>query len=147
MSILKHRVRWALRRVPILDDTNRGFWTAGRHDVLRLHRCPSCGFWVYPPRPICPKCWQRDLPWEATSGRATLFSFTVNRKPWNPEVDVPYVIGIVELAEQPGLTMTTNIVNCSLEELCIGMPLRVIFEQQDGHFIPLFEPDRFGHTP
>ena len=43
--------------------------------------------------------------------------------------------------------MTTNIVDCPVERLSIGMPLQVVFEQQGEHFIPLFEPDRFGHTP
>ena len=137
----------ALRRVPILDESNRGFWTAGRDNVLRIRRCPSCGFWVHPPRPICPRCWQRDIPWEPTSGKAVLYSFTVNRKAWNPEVEVPYVIGLVELVEQPGLRMATNIVGCVVEDLSIGMPLQVAFQQQGEHFIPLFEPDRFGHTP
>ena len=136
-----------LRRVPTLDESNRGFWTAGRDGTLRLRRCGSCGFWVHPPRPICPKCWHRDLPWEATSGTAALYSYTVNRKPWNPDVDVPYVVGMVEMPEQVGLRLTTNIVRCAVADLYIGMPLRVVFEQQGEHFIPLFEPDKFGHMP
>jgi uncharacterized OB-fold protein len=135
------------RRVPILHELNRGFWTAGHDGALRLRHCADCGYWVYPPRPICPKCWGRDLPWDATSGSATLYSYTVNHKAWNPEVAVPYVIGMVELPEQEGLRMTTNIVNCAADDLSIGMRLRVVFEQQGEHFVPLFEPDKFGHTP
>ena len=60
---------------------------------------------------------------------------------------MPYVIAMVELTEQAGLRLTTNIVNCAAEDLSIGMPLRVIFEQQGEHFVPLFEPGTFGHTP
>lgn len=137
----------SLRRVPILDGSNRGFWTAGRDGCLRLRRCASCGFWVHPPRPACPKCWHRDLPWEPTAGKATLYTFTVNRKAWNPDVALPYALGIVELPEQAGLRLTTNIINCDVDDLVVGMPLQVVFEQQGEHFIPLFEPDRFGHTP
>ena len=136
-----------LRRVPILDELNRGFWTAGRESELRLRRCPDCRYWVYPPRPICPRCWQRDLPWEATSGRATLYTYTVNYKVWNPDVRVPYVIGMVELIEQAGLRLSTNIVNCDVDDMYIGMPLHVTFEQQGEHFVPLFQPDIIGHTP
>lgn len=60
---------------------------------------------------------------------------------------VPYVIGMVELPEQVGLRLTTNVVNCAAEDLYIGMPLRVTFEQQGEHFVPLFEPDTIGRTP
>jgi uncharacterized OB-fold protein len=136
-----------LRRVPVLDGHNRGFWTAGRDGVLRLRRCHDCGHWAHPPKPICPKCRQRDLRWEATSGRATLFSYTLNHKAWNPDVPVPYALGIVELPEQAGLRMTSNIVNCAATDLAIGLPLRVTFEQQEDWFIPLFEPDADASGP
>jgi uncharacterized OB-fold protein len=136
-----------LRRVPILHELNRGFWTGGGDGELRLRRCPSCRYWVHPPRPICPRCWWRDIPWEATSGKATLYTYTVNHKSWNPDVEVPYVIGMVELPEQAGLRLTTNIVNCPAGDLHIGMPLRVVFEQQGEHFVPLFEPDSIGQMP
>jgi uncharacterized protein len=136
-----------LRRIPTLHELNRGFWTAGHDNTLRLRHCAHCGYWVHPPRPICPRCWGRELPWDATSGRATLYSYTINRKAWNPEVTVPYVIGMVELPEQAGLRMTTNIVHCDPDDVHIGMALRVVFEQHGEHFVPLFEPDKFGHTP
>jgi uncharacterized protein len=136
-----------LRRVPALDEHNRGFWTAGFDHVLRLRRCQDCGFWVHPPSPVCPRCSRRNLQWEATSGQATLFTYTRNHKAWNPEVPVPYVIGIVELPEQDGLRLTSNIVHCAEGELSIGMPLRVTFEEQGEHFIPLFEPDVRAYVP
>jgi uncharacterized OB-fold protein len=135
------------RRVPVLDDLNREFWTAGRDDTLRIRRCANCQFWLHPPRPMCPKCWGRDLVWEATSGTGTLYSFTVNHKAWNPDLPVPYVIGMVELTEQVGLRLTTNIVHCGSDELVLGMPLRVVFERQGEIFIPLFEPLDLGVRP
>ena len=78
---------------------------------------------------------------------ATLYTYTLNHKVWNPDVAVPYVIGMVELPEQVGLRLTTNVVNCAAEDLYIGMPLRVTFEQQGEHFVPLFEPGTIGRTP
>ena len=129
-----------LRIVPTLSDLNRGFWTSGSDDELRLRRCENCRFWVHPPGPMCPRCRNRALRWETTSGNATLFTFTINHKAWNPEIPVPYVIGIVELPEQEGLRLTSNIVNCGVDVVRIGMPLRVTFEQQEEFFLPLFEP-------
>jgi len=136
-----------LRRVPFLDELNAGFWTGGRDDELRLRHCTRCGYWVHPPRPVCPRCWARDPRWEATSGKGTLYTYTVNRKAWNPDVPVPYVIGMVELPEQAGLRLTSDIVHCDEGEIHVGMALRVVFERQGEHFVPLFEPDTLGHTP
>jgi uncharacterized OB-fold protein len=130
-----------LRTVPVLHDLNREFWTAGSDNELRLPRCAACGFWSYPPGPMCPRCRRRTLRWETTSGTAVLFTYTHNCKAWNPEVPVPYTIGIVELPEQSGLRMTSNIVHCDPADVFIGMPLRVVFERQDEFCIPLFEPD------
>jgi uncharacterized OB-fold protein len=55
---------------------------------------------------------------------------------------VPYVIAIVELVEQDGLRFTTNIVHCPPDRVEIGMPVRVLFEEQGEVFVPLFEPDQ-----
>jgi uncharacterized OB-fold protein len=52
----------------------------------------------------------------------------------------PFVVAIVELAEQPGLRLTTNLVNCAVDQVKIGMPVRVLFENRDPVWIPLFEP-------
>ena len=79
---------------------------------------------------------------EATSGKGTVFTFTINRHPYNPAVPLPYVIAIVELPEQEGLRFTTNIVHCAPEDVTIGMPVRVLFEQYDEIYVPVFEPDR-----
>lgn len=128
------------RVLPLLEDANRGFWTGGRDGRLLLRRCETCRYWIHPPRPACPRCRGRGLVWEAVSGRATLFTYTVNTKPWNPEVPVPYLIGIVDLPEQEGLRLTTNIVGSEVEEVWIGMALQVRFEQHGEHFVPLFEP-------
>ena len=50
------------------------------------------------------------------------------------------MVAIVELPEQEGLRLTTNLVNCALEDVRIGMPVRVLFEQWEDVWLPLFEP-------
>lgn len=59
----------------------------------------------------------------------TVFTFTVNRQAFRPDVPVPYVIAVVELQEQRGLRFTTNIVGCAPEAVWIGMPVTVPFER------------------
>lgn len=133
--------RPAFRILPAVDERNAHFWTGGRHDELRFLRCGACRHWVHPPQPICPACLGRDLVATAASGRGRVATFTVNHQPWIPGFDPPYVVAIVELDEQPGLRLTTNVVGCAIEEVSIGMPVRVVFEERDGVWIPLFAPD------
>ena len=94
---------------------------------------------MHPPASPCPKCGGEVAP-EAVSGRGHVFTFTINRQPYNPEVDVPYVIAIVELVEQTGLRFTTNIVDCAPEDVTIGMPVEVTFEPAGDAWAPVFTP-------
>jgi hypothetical protein len=74
------------------------------------------------------------------SGRGTVFTYTVNYHPFNPAVPPPYVIAIVELVEQVGLRFTTNIVDCAVDEVSIGMAVEVTFEQAGDAWVPVFRP-------
>ncbi len=128
------------RVLPRLDDKNTFFWTSGADGTLRILRCQSDGYWIHPPAPVCPRCLARDLAPEATSGLGTVASFTINHQPWYPNLDPPYVIAMVELDEQPALRLTTNIVGCAVDDVRIGMPVQVVFEQYDDVWIPFFTP-------
>lgn len=128
------------RVLPAVDDLNRPFWTGGEEGELRFWRCQACGYWLHPPSPRCPNCLSKELAVEAASGRATLHTYTINHQSWYPGLDPPYVIAIVELPEQPGLRLTTGLVDVGLDEVVIGMPLRVTFEQYDDVWLPFFEP-------
>jgi hypothetical protein len=128
------------RVLPRVTDRNRHFWTGGAEGELRFLRCRACGTYVHPPAPVCPACLSREVAPEAVSGRAKVLTFTLNHQPWVPSADHPYAIAIVEIEEQPGLRLMTNIVNCPPEAVQIGMPVRVVFEQHEEVWVPLFEP-------
>jgi uncharacterized OB-fold protein len=66
-------------------------------------------------------------------------TFTINRQAWTPELEKPYVVAIIELAEQTGLRLLSNIVGCDPNEVAIDMPVMVTFAQFDDVWIPLFE--------
>lgn len=129
------------RLLPELDEENRFFWTAGAGGKLQILRCQQCGYYIHPYAPICPECLCRDVKPEPVSGRATVSSFTINHQKWHPMMEVPFVIAIVELVEQPALNLTTNIINTAIENVTIGMPVRVVFEACEDVHVPLFEPD------
>jgi uncharacterized OB-fold protein len=128
--------------LPQVTPENEHFWLGGADNELRFLRCGSCRYYVHPPAPLCPECLSRDLSPEAVSGRAVVHTFTVNHQPWIPGFDPPYVVSIVELDEQEGLRLTTNLVNCKPEDISIGLRVHVLFEDLgEGVFLPLFELD------
>jgi len=52
---------------------------------------------------------------------------------------VPYAIAYVELAEGP--RMMTNIVDCDLDKIAIGQPVRLVFKPSEGGPpVPMFTP-------
>ena len=129
------------RVLPQLTPENEHFWRGGAQGKLIFLRCGACAHLVHPPSPVCPQCLSRELAPAVVSGRATLLTYTVNHHPWIPGFPPPYVIAIVEIEEQAGLRLTTNLVGCEEKDIAIGMALRVRFEDLgEGVFLPLFEP-------
>lgn len=132
----------AIRVLPRLDAANEFFWTSGADGVLRFLRCSDCRHYVHPPVPRCPYCLHGGtLAPEAVSGRGELHSFTVNHQQWVPGSE-RYVIGLVTIAEQDDVRLTTNVVECDEADLHIGMPVEVTFEQAEDLWLPLFRPVR-----
>jgi uncharacterized OB-fold protein len=74
------------------------------------------------------------------SGFGYVYTFTKVFHAIHPmfESKIPYIIAIVELDEQPGLRVLSNLINCDYPH--IGMRVKAVFEERDGYFIPLFEP-------
>jgi uncharacterized OB-fold protein len=128
------------RVLPRLTPETEFFWTSGKDGKLRFLRCTTCHYYVHPPSPICPRCLTKTLVPEAVSGRATVFSYTVNHQPWIPTFDPPYVVGLVTIEEQDDVRLTTNIVGCEPGDVRIGMPVQVCFEEYEDVWLPLFEP-------
>ena len=128
------------RILPRLTPTNRAFWTGGADGALLILRCQACRRWVHPPTGACPGC-RGPLAPQPVSGKGTVFTFTVNHQPFHSKVPPPYAIAIVELVEQADLRVPANLVQCELDQLRCGMPVRVLFEQHGEIFVPVFEPD------
>ncbi|TCJ31502.1 MULTISPECIES: OB-fold domain-containing protein [unclassified Parafrankia] len=117
------------------------FWTSGADGVLRILRCGDCGAYTHPPLPRCRVCRGGAVTMAAVSGRGVVAGFTVNHQQWLPDFPPPYVVAVVALAEDDGVRLTTNIVNCEPGDVRVGLAVRVLFEQADDVYLPLFEPD------
>ena len=129
------------RPLPAIDRDNEAFWKGGERGELLIQRCRSCRTYIHPPTGFCPACESRDTGYEPVSGRATVASFTINRKQWMPDLPVPYVLALVTIAEQDDIRLVTNIVDCDPEMVRFGMKVKVRFEPSGDLWVPLFAPE------
>jgi len=127
------------RKLPALNADNRAFWQGGETGQLLIHRCAACSRYFHPPAPLCPQCASFEVGPEVVSGRGKVLSFTINYQGWTPDLEVPYVVAIIELAEQAGLQFISNVVGMPVTDVHIDMPVQVSFLNVEDVWLPLFE--------
>lgn len=130
------------RKLPLITPETAAFWQGGRSGRLMIHRCNSCRRWFHPPAPVCPHCNSLEVAPKAASGLGRVATFTVNHQAWNPELSEPFVVAVIELDDQPGLRLLSNLTGVAPEQVRSGLPVRVYFDQHDDVWLPLFEPSR-----
>jgi acetyl-CoA acetyltransferase/uncharacterized OB-fold protein len=128
------------RPLPELNTQNEFFWTAGGDGVLRIQECRDCEALIHPPQPVCRYCRSRNMGVRDVSGKATLSAFTVNHRFGFSDLPPPYVVAQVAVVEDPRVRLTTNIVDCELDELELGQTVEVTFEKIEDVWLPLFRP-------
>jgi uncharacterized OB-fold protein len=118
-----------VRPLPQRRPESAPFWDGLLEHEIRLQRCTSCGQVQYYPRPGCRHCGATTLEWEAMSGEAEVYSYTViHRAPFEAfEPDVPYVFAVVQLVEGPRLVST--IVTDDFDALEVGMALSPVYDR------------------
>lgn len=132
------------RPLPIPEPHEAAFWRGGAAGTLLIAWCDPCGGWRHPSLALCPACFAPINEWRPVSGRARVETVTVNHQHWFDGLDPPFLVGVVALAEDPSVRLTTNIVNASEGSALIGLPVKVCFLQQEDIWLPLFEPDPDG---
>jgi uncharacterized OB-fold protein len=127
--------------LPRVDEESKGFWEACQRHELYLQKCRACGALRYYPRALCPRCLSGDTEWVLSSGRGTVYTYTVTyqNQAAGFREGLPYVLAYVELDE--GIRLLTNIVGCAPEAVHIGMVVEVAFDDvtQDAT-LPKFKP-------
>lgn len=127
--------------IPVPDIDSQFFWKGLREHKLLILRCGDCGYWIYSPLASCPQCLSFNVAPEPVSGRGTIYSFTVVHREFAQGIKPPYVAAFVDLDEQPALRLLSNIVNCRVSDVEIGMPVRVVFHDiTDDVGLAFFEP-------
>jgi uncharacterized OB-fold protein len=132
------------RPLPEPDELSRAFWDAAREGRLVVQRCESCGRLQYPPDVACVHCGSTDVGPAEVSGRGTLWTYTVVDRLFHAGFAdaLPYVVALVELEEDAGVRLLTNVVDADPASLEIGMALEVTFEPRGDVALAQFRPAR-----
>jgi uncharacterized protein len=125
---------------PTVTQANAAFWAATAEGRFQLQRCNECDTVLWFPRRHCPSCWTENVSTFDASGKGVIYSFTVIRKGAMLYKDAgPFVVAYVELAEGP--RVMTNIVECNVETVAVGMPVEVVFHDTgEGNALYRFRP-------
>lgn len=99
---------------------------------LRFQRCTACTAWRHVPREMCPECGSFEWEWARSTGRGTIFTWTVVARALHPafQSDAPYAPVVVEMEE--GVRLLSAMTDCAPEDLHVGMPVEVVFEDVTG---------------
>ncbi len=120
---------------PAVNAENKAFFDAAAGGKLVLKYCRACKAFHHYPRAICPHCFSAETEWRDAKGTGTVYTYSVLRR----GVPVPYCIAYVTLEE--GVSMMTNIVDCDLDGVKIGMKVKVVFKPTEGGPpVPMFTP-------
>jgi len=122
------------------DTFTEPFWVAASEHRLVCAQCSACGTFRMPPAAFCPACRSQDVTWVELTGRGTVFSFTVARHALTPELAgcLPYVVAVVDLDGAPGARLISNIIDTEVEDVRIGMPVELVWEDVEGSPVSLY---------
>lgn len=106
------------------------FWEACRRHELVVQRCTDCKTFQHTPEIICYNCHSFSYEFVKTSGKGVVYSYMNTEYPVHPVLRerVPYNVVLVELPEAGNVRMVGNLVDAVYDEIYIGMPVEVVFE-------------------
>jgi uncharacterized protein len=129
-----------MRVLPELTPENTPFWTGGAKGELLITHCGECDTSIHPPSLICPSCLSRKVAPRAAKGTGKIYSFTVNHQRWLPEMQVPFVLVVVDLDGEPGVRITADMIEIDPDKVAIGQSVAVTFMPVEDVWIPRFRP-------
>ena len=106
---------------------NEEFYLAAQRGELRFQRCRDCGRFRHYPRPTCPHCLSRHFAWELSSGRGTVYTWTIVRGPTLPAFEHKLPYNVVDVLMDEGVHFVSEILDCPPEEIRAGMPVQAVF--------------------
>ena len=114
---------------PYFSEATAAFWTGIADGNFTLSRCKSCSHVYFPPRVICPQCWESDAGETCqTPGRGTLVTFT-DLHVTAPKLRelAPLRMAVVDLHE--GVRVLTWLRGAKAGEASVGQSCRIMVER------------------
>ncbi len=109
--------------------TIESFYKFVREGKLMGAKCNNCGQLLVPPKPMCSKCFSKDLRWNELPKRGLLLTYTViHIAPIQFQTLAPYAVGIVEFGD--GAQLPGMISDIDLGKIKVGMNLSVEFDKE-----------------
>jgi uncharacterized OB-fold protein len=128
------------KQLPEILDREKPFWAAAKKHELTGYRCLNCGTF-YTKATDCVACRSPKMDWVKVSGKGQVYTFTIYHQVYHPgwKEEVPYNASWILLDEGP--LMLSNIIDCKNEDIYIGMPVEVVFEDINEEVaLPKFRP-------
>ena len=129
--------------LPLPNELTTPFWDGAAKGQLVIQSCNSCGHLQHAPEPVCSACLSFDLGSAAVSGKGSVYTYCIATQAFHPWFAdrLPFVIAVVELDDQPGLKMITNIVDVDPDSVKVGDRVEVTFTPLGEDFmLPVFRP-------
>lgn len=132
------------RYPPRVTEFTTPFWQALDAGRFLVSRCPACARHSFPPKPICPHCWNDHVEWEEIATTGSLYSWTrVHAGPAIFDPDLPFAIGVVDLAI--GVRLATPLIGNTNWRCAMAVEL-VTCRFTDGPFFAAAEIGAFTNS-
>jgi hypothetical protein len=114
--------------LPGLDGLTAEFYGFCKQQDLHFQRCSDCQAFRHVPREMCAQCNSFAWQWVRSSGRGTVYTWTVVERALHPAFvdDTPMAPVVVEMEE--GVRLLATMLDCPANELEIDMPVTVAYE-------------------
>jgi len=132
------------KQLPIITSSDKAFWEGAKRHELMAYKCLNCGTLYYPVTD-CVKCESPRMEWAKVSGKGSVYTYIIYHMAYHPawKVDIPYNVCWIKLDEGP--LLMSNVVECKNEDLSVGMPVEVVFDDvTEDITLPKFRPVRQG---
>lgn len=128
----------AQRMLPRPRGLSREYYAKLAAGSLCFQRCDDCGAWRQPPRHRCAECSSDHWSWHSSTGRGTVYTWTVVRRPLPAFADeAPFAVVVIELEEGPRIA--SRLRDVAIDDLELGLPVVLEIERiDDAMAIPWF---------
>jgi len=108
------------------------FWDGLARRRILVQYSPSLQRYVFYPRTLAPGSLADDLEWREIAGAATLYTFTIARRPTGPPwADaLPQLLAVVQWDVGP--KFSTELVDVDPDDIRIGMRVEPVFSDLEG---------------